>query len=212
MTVQEIITRTRQIVQQTNPNNSTVSDSTILSWVNEATMQICSFLTTLPKESVSGVTASATLTLATDLLRIDFASLYDGSTYHPLVTEDFNNFVRMNPDWQNQPSGKPSHLVRMTNLNWMMWPTPDATWTGKTVAIYGSVLPDDLTSTSESPAVSVALHHAYPHYCAWLFFLALNNPEKAAAEYSIFDSIRKINTKTATATQGSLLSLKMRGM
>jgi len=166
-------------------------------------------INTLPKESISGVVAADTITLDKTLLRIDQALISDGTTYFPLETLDFNNFIHENPLWFNQADGKPTHLIRMTDLNWMMWPNPDTTWTGKTVSIYGSVLPDDLTSTSEEPPLSVTLHHAYPHYCAWLFFLALNNPEKAAAEYATFDGIRKLNLKTATSTRGSLLSLRM---
>lgn len=215
MTVQDIITRCRQIVQQTNPNNSTVSDSSILGWINECTLALCSIINTLPKESVGSIVASDTLTFTKTLLRIDYAAISDGGSpakYSPLETIDFNNFVKLNPDWQNQPDSKPSMLVRMTDLTWMMFPPPDATWTGKAVSIYGAVLPTDLTSTSQEPPLSVVWHHAYPHYCAWLFHLALNQPDKAAAEYATFDGLRKMNTKTATSTTGSMSQLKIRGM
>lgn len=212
MTVQAIITRVRQIVQQTNSTNSTVSDSAILGWINECTLQLCSIINTLPKVSVTGIVAAADITLSQSLLRLDFASISDGTTYFPLETIDFNNFARTCLEWQNQPTGRPTTLVRMTDTSWKMFPAPDATWTGKSVAIYGSVVPADLTLTTEEPPLSKTLHHAYPHYCAWLFYLALNNPEKAAAEYATFDGIRRLNTKTATSTGGSLLTLKMRGL
>ena len=209
MTLAEIITRTRQIVQQTTASNSAVSDSTITQWANECTLALCSSINTLPKESVAGIVAADTITFDKTLLRIDYAAISDGTTYFPLKTIDFNNFIRQYPNFLNENDGQPQMLVRMTDKNWMMFPNPDTDWTGDSVAIYGSVLPDDLTLTTEEPPLSVTLHHAYPHYCAWLFFLALNQPEKAAAEYATFDGLRKLNMKTATSTRGSLLSLRM---
>jgi hypothetical protein len=209
MTIADIITRTREIVQQRTAANSTVTDSSILAWANECTLALCSIISTLPKESITGITAASTITFARNVLRLDYAAIQDGTTYHPLSTIDFNNFVKANPNWQNQSTSKPAVLVRLTDLNWMMWPSPDATWTGKTLSLYGAVQPDDITSTSDEPPVSRTLHHAYPHYCAWLFFLALNNPERAAAEYATFDGIRRLNTKTATSTNGSLQSFRV---
>lgn len=209
MTVASIIQEARQIFQQTVEANSAITDSQLLQFINECTLQLCSYFNTLPKTSVAGVTAAATLTLDDNLLKLDHASIYDGTTYFPLETTDFVNFARNNPDWENTPTGKPSVLVRMTDLTWKMYPAPDATWTGKTVSIYGSVLPADLTLTTEAPPVSLAMHPAYPHYCAWKAWLVLNDPVRASQEYAIFDSIRKINTATATTTRGSLLSLRM---
>jgi hypothetical protein len=209
MLVSQIIAETRQLIQQVTESNSAITDSGILAYINECTLQLCSYFSTLPKTAISGVTAAATLTLDDNLLKLDHASIYDGSTYYPLGTTDFVNFTRENPMWENTPAGKPVMLIRMTDLTWKMYPAPDATWTGKTVSIYGSVLPADLTLTTEAPPVSLAMHPAYPHYCAWKAWMVLNDPVKASQEYAIFDSIRKINTMTATTTRGSLLSLRM---
>ena len=209
MLVSTITAEARQIFQQTVEANSAITDSQILQWINEATLTLCSYFNTLPKTALAGVTAAATLTLDDNLLKLDHASIYDGVTYYPLETTDFVNFSRTNPMWENTPTGKPALLIRMTDLTWKMYPAPDATWTGKAVSIYGSVLPADLTLTTEAPPVSLAMHPAYPHYCAWKAWMVLNDPVKASQEYAIFDSIRKINTQTATTTRGSLLSLRM---
>lgn len=213
MTAQEIIDEVRQICQETDPNNTHASDSVILGWINACTISLCSWINTLPKVAVTGQVAAATLTFPTNLLRLDYASMYDGtSTYYPLETIDFVNFVRLNPDWENQAVGQPDTLVRMTDLTWKMYPPPDSTWTGKTLSIYGSVHPTALTSVNSSPDISVVMHPVYPHYCAWKFFLLLNNPERAAAEYATYDGLRRQNLRTTTSTIGSQLSLKMRGM
>ena len=212
MTVQDIIDEVRQIVQETDPNNTHASDSTILGWINACTLALCSDIKTLPKVSVTGQVAAATLTFPTNLLRLDFASISDGTTHFPLETMDFVNFARITPDWENQPTNKPNLLIRMTDLNWMMFPNPDATWTGKSLTIIGSVLPTPMTSPNDSPSLSIVLHPAYPHYCAWKFFLLLNNPERAGAEYSAYDGLRKQNIGTATSSTGSQLCFKLRGM
>lgn len=219
MTCQQVIDRVRQIVQETDPTSTHASDSVIVGWINEAITQLCSTLLTLPKELITSVVAAATLDLSytaisKDLLRIDYASMSDGAAtpvWNDLQTIDFTNFCRIFGDWKNQPAGKPTHLVRMTSTSWMMWPTPDATWTGKALTIGGAVKPADITASDAIP-LPVALHSCIPHYCAWLFFLLLNNPEKAAGNFATYDALRKLNTQTATSTVGSLSSFKIRGM
>ena len=210
MDLGSIITETRQIVQQTDSNNSQASDATITGWANDCTIQLCSTLSALPKEVFSSVVAAATITLDTDLIKLDFASISDGTTSFPLETMDFNSFVRRYPDYQNQPTGKPTLIYRMTNTTWNMFPAPDATWTGKSLTLIGSAVPTAMSATTDVPPFSQVMHPAYPHYCAWKFFLLLNNPQRAADEYAIFDGIKKMNTFTTTNTRGSLLSFKVK--
>jgi hypothetical protein len=214
MTAQDIVDAVRQIVQETDPNNTHRTDSTILADINACTLQLCAQINTLPKVSVTGVVAADTITMPTNLLRLDFASISDEAStpaYTPLDTMDFVNFVRLYPNWQNQPDNKPAILVRKTDLTWQMYPYPDSTWASKALTLIGSVLPTPLTAFTQSPDISITLHPAYEHYCAWKFFLALNNPERAGQEYVVFDGIRKLNQGTATSTTGSQLSFKLRG-
>ena len=215
MIVQDIITRVRQIVSETDSSNSHASDSVILGWINACTLQLCSTINTLPKSKSITTTCAETITLDKSYLRLDYVSVADASTppvHKILTTIDFSNFARTSAGWEDQPAGEPSMLVRMTNLDWLVWPKPSAVWTGKAMTLIGSVLPADLTTTSAEPPVSIALHPAYPHYCAWLFFLLLNNPERAASEFSVFDGLRKMNTQTATSTTGSQQKFSIRGV
>jgi len=209
MTLQDIITNCRTIIAQVDTSVSNITDATIIGFANQCTLQLCSNIATLPKESISGVVAAQTLTLSKDLLKLDFASISDGTTHYPLDTTDFPTFIRNNPNWENQTTGKPTQLVRMTNLNWMMFPAPDSTWTGKAVSIYGSVVPTLMSNTTDEPAVSQTLHPAYEHFCAYKCFgNILNNPASSANEYAIFDGIRKLNIHTATNTRGSMLAIR----
>lgn len=216
MTVAEITSEVRAIIQQTNPSNSNIADSSILGWINDCTLQLISTISTLPKVAVTGVVADDDdLTLTDNLIKMDFCSISDGAAtpnYTPLTTIDFVNFTRMMPNWQNQAAAKPSYIIRMTDLTWRLWPTPSAEWLGKSLTIYGSVLPTALSSTSEEPPVSKVMHPVYPHFCAWKAFMALNNPVRAQQEYGLYDSLRRINTQSATSTTGSLLAFKIRGM
>lgn len=209
MTLADIILEVRQICQQTDAANSQASDSSITGWANECTSQLCSILGALPKETFDSVVAADTITLDTDLLRIDYAALYDGNIYHTLNTIDFPTFAKENPDYPNTPAGQPYLLVRMTNANWEMYPKPDTTWTGRALKLVGSAVPTAMVNTTDVPPFSQVLHPAYPHYCAWKFFMLLNDPIRAANEYSIFDSIRKSNQFTATNTRGTILQLKV---
>ena len=214
MIVQSIIDQVRGIVQETDPNNTHHSDSLIIADINACTLALCSNIKTLPKVKDSTLTAADAITVPSTILRIDYASISDGATHavnSKLETIDFNNFSKDNSNWEDSVDGKPSQLVRMTDTSWMMWPNPDATWTGKSLTLVGSTVPADLTSSSETPPLSVTLHSAYVHFCAWIFFQVLNNPERAASEYAIFDALQKINKNVATSTKGSLQAFNMVG-
>ena len=214
MTSAEIITRVRQIVQETDSANAHAADSTILGWLNEAIIQLVSTIKTLPKESITGEVAASTVTLSADVLRVDYAAISNGATppvYNLLDTIDFCNFVRLFPLWANQSTGQPTHLVRMTGNDWMMWPSPDATWTGKALLIYAAKKPADMVATTETPSVPLVFHSALVHYCAWLYFLLLNNQEKANGNFATYEALRQMNLKTGTTTTGSLQSFKIRG-
>jgi hypothetical protein len=210
MTVAEIKQEVRQIIQQLDPNNSNVSDSTILGWINACTLQLCATITTLPKEEFT-LTAANTLTFGQTLIKVDFASIADpvDGHHYPLITMDYVNFVRTHPYYQDEPTKRPSILVRKTDLTWDMWPKPDTTWTGASVTLVGTTIPANLTTDTQEPPISKTMHTAYPHYCAWKAFLLLNNPERAAQEFGIFDSLKKINMQASTSTTGNLLALRI---
>lgn len=211
MTVAEITAEVRQIIQQVNTSNSNVSDSAILGWINACTLQLCSIISTLPKTEFTLV-AAATLTLDQALLKVDFCSIVDSITgkHSPITTIDFNNFVRNHPNYQDEPAKRPQFLVRKTDLTWDMWPSPVGTsFAGANVTLVGTTIPANLTLTTQEPPVSKAMHTVYPHYCAWKAFLLLNNPERAAAEYAMYDALKKINMQATTSTTGNLLSFKV---
>ena len=94
MTVSEIITEVRAIVQQTNPNNSNITNSSILGWINACTLQLIANLATLPKSTLTGVVLADTITLSQDMLKLDFVSVVHPTTgkHVPLTTIDFVNF------------------------------------------------------------------------------------------------------------------------
>jgi hypothetical protein len=94
----------------------------------------------------------------------------------------------------------------------MMYPAPNAAYTGVALTLFGTVLPTSSTNTADSPPINISMHTAYPHYCAWKSFLIINNAERAQSEFLMFDGLRKLNTRTATATTGSLQKLNMSGI
>lgn len=200
----EIITEARGIFQQVDPNNSQVSDTLMLTWIDACTLQLFSILNTLPKESVTGVVAADTITLPSKLLKLDYASILGPDGKHArLTTTDFCNFVRLNPGWEDQDSNKPAQLVRLSDTNWMMFPKPDANYIGKAVTLFGTVNPVVAATPISSPQIGLAMHCAYPHYLAWKAWLILNDPIRAQSEFGIYESLRKQNLGTVTNTTGS---------
>jgi hypothetical protein len=208
MLASDIITETRGIITETDPTNSHVTDSQLLAWINQCTLQLMSYIGTYPK-GLTTVACANTITLAESLLSVDQVTVLNTSNRHQILqTIDFSNFVRLFADWQDQSSGIPTHFVRMGVLNWMVYPNPNSDFLGKDMQIYAKTLPTDIT-TSQEPPVSIALHSCYPFYVAWKAFLALNSPDKAKDAFTTFDSLRKMNTSIATTTMGTLKSLRM---
>ena len=201
----DIITEARGIIQQMDPANSTVPDSLMLTWIDACTLQLFSLLNTLPKGPVAGLVAANTLTMPANLLKLDYASILGPSNTHlPLTTIDFVNFCKQNPGWEDATASQPMFLVRMDDVNWMMWPKPSTDYLGKAVTVYGTLNPVTAALPSNSPQINMVMHPCYPHYLAWKSFLMLNDPARAGQEYAAYDSLRKQNQNTATTTTGSL--------
>ena len=210
LTVRQIIDEARGLIMETDPNNSHVTDATLLLWINACTLSLCSYIQSLPKSKITSVVTAAEPVLPKNLLRLDYASWTDtnGQVYK-LKTIDFINFLREEPDWEMQPAGKPQKFVRMDDTTWMMFPPPSASYTGLPMTIIGAVVPDDLTTSNQYPAVNQVLHPCYPHFLAWKAWGVIGNAAASSQEYSVFEKIRTENMHTATSTQGSSQFLRM---
>jgi len=210
MTYQEIVDEVRGIIQETDPNNTHVTNTVMLQWANACTLQLMSLIGTYPKTTITSVVAANTITLPETMLRLDYASIVDANGKHiTLKTIDFNNFARTYPGWEDQEANVPQMLVRLSDTDWMMYPSPNAAFLGKALTLIGSVLPTPDTDFNASPPVNLSLHTCFPHYVAWKSFLLLNNPERAGQEFALYDGLRKLNTRTATSTNGSLQFFRM---
>lgn len=210
MTVAEIIAEARGIIQETDEANSHVTNTKLIEWINACTLQLCSTTTSLPKSMVTDKVTASTITLDSSMLRVDYVSYLDPlGTHTKLETIDFNNFVYEHPDWENQIASRPTKLVRLDDLNWMMWPTPSAEYLNLEMTIVGAKVPASVVNTTDIPPLSQTLHGVYPHYLAWKSFLVINDPARAQAEFNQYDALRKLNLKTATSVFGSRQQLRM---
>ena len=89
-----------------------------------------------------------------------------------------------------------------------MFPPPDAAHTGLAMTLMGTILPTPAISTTETPPISQVLHVCYSHYMAYKAFMVLNNSDRAQQEYTIYDSLRKMNVRAATQTRGALQAFR----
>ena len=210
MKFSDIIADVRSQIQETDPNNSHFTDPQLLTWGNDCTLQLISLIGTYPKVSVSGITAAKTITFDENLLCIDYAAILTPTGKHSILTPwDFANFAKLHPNWEDQDANRPSEIIRMDSVTWMLYPEPDADYLGKALSIYGKKLPAVATTYTEEPPVSIALHSCYAPFIAWKCFLGLNNDVKAAQAFNMYDGLRKLNLRTATNTTGSLLNWRL---
>lgn len=208
MNLLEMITQTREIINETDSSNSHVTNSQLTTYLNEATRVILSTIRSLPRELYS-TTAAETITLEDTTLAADHAFLEDtNSKYYPLSLIDFDLFCKLFPNWLSDDTNKPAYLVRETMFNYRLYPAPDSNYLGKTLKIYLRKFPTEMSTDTDEPDLPLNMHDLYPHYAAYRAFPKLNQYDKSSAEYSIFNNMLRTYHSVSTKTRGNNASFK----
>jgi len=202
MLAQDTINAVRIQINETNPADSHFTDSELLTFINDCTIDIISKISAYPKVNYT-VAVTDTLTLDSDVVVVDKIYLLHGGKYEQLQTVDFDTFTNSNSSWLNEPSGKPSTAIRMDAFTWKLFPTPSAEYLTDTVLIYARSIPAALTSANEELPFVKTIHTAYEHYIASKCWPKLNDVPKSQAEYAMYSNILKVQTPVITATIGS---------
>ena len=202
MIAQDAIDNLRTQINETDPADSHFTDSQLLKYVNECTVDILSRISAYPKSNFT-VNIAEDITLDESLAVVDFIYMYHDSKYIQLRTIDFDTFAVNNPSWLNEPAGEPTTAIRMDATSWKIWPTPSTAYASDTLKVYGRTIPAALTSATETLPFIQTVHRAYEHYLAYKCWPKLNDPQKSAIAYNQYETIVNQQLSVITATVGS---------
>lgn len=189
MDLQTMITESRLIIGQPDSANSNFTDAQLTAWANEFQRRASVKLGTLPiKERTydSPSTASPTITANAATVRIDRAkfNIQPDGRWEELKIVDIDELFAMNPNWENETAGKPTHLVKMGTFSYRLYPAPNTANASQTSAIktYGLEMPTSLSSGTDVPDLPQNIQDLYPHWIAYKAFTRLGDKESAASE------------------------------
>ena len=203
MKVRDVIAEIRASVNELEEVNSHFTDTDVITWLNECTLNLLASLGTYPYENTTITSAAGDLVLSSKYLAVETAHITNpDNTHRRLETIDFPNFQHKFKNWLDQQADVPTHLVRKTDSEWFLYPQPNADYLAKDIVIYAKTLPDELTTSTDTLPFSPALHPVYIFFGLWKAYIVLNNNEKAASAYSTFDGLRVKMQGLATNTIG----------
>lgn len=198
-TLAQIITDARAIFGQTDSSNSSISDSQLTIWANDAYRDIVKSLASASHGGVpissrdytvtGGSISSGAVTLNTATLRIDTVRWRQNSTseFTELEVIGLEQLMRWFPDFENDDQqDKPKYFVRTGTFAAKLYPVPDTSEATQTVRTYGIESPAALSASTDTPDLPEFLHDLIPHYLAYRAFSFLENNDRAVSELTIY--------------------------
>ncbi len=192
MNREELRTEARAVFGETDAANSTISDTTLNAWINEAYRYVVTRLETIPITERKYTTASE-VTLNSSTLTVDRAKLLASSgDYVELEIIDIDELRALDPDWENTATAQPTQLVRKGTFTAILYPYPNAAHNAiaEGLITYGMEF-DTLDLDSASPDLPLNMHDIIPHYAAYRAFARLQDPSRSGAQLMLVNGLLK---------------------
>lgn len=204
MTVAEMITEARSIFNQTDENNSTITNTQLTAWANECYRMILTRIGQLQLSEKTDLTTAASLSLDTDTLAVMEVWWYnpDVAKYNKLEMVDMNLMGYIDAEWLSADTGKPSYFVRTGQFTVKLYPPPSTTYNAQAMKIFSLEMPDALTS-SGTPTLPRNLHDLFPHYMAYRAFQQLNMFDKGGSEFKFVNDSLSVQAMRSNNTKGA---------
>jgi len=191
-TLGELTTEARTIFNETDANNSHVSNSELYVWANEAYRYILTKTKDLPKQETDLTAATGDISVSTSTLTVDEAYLLHPTTgdYYNLEVVDLSYLKNISGSWLSTDADEPKYLVRKDTFSFYLYPQPSTDFVGQNIRTYGLQFPADMTTSSDTPSkLPINLQDALPHYMAYRAFSKLEQQARAITELELFRSM-----------------------
>ena len=203
-TLASLRTDTRNVILQTDPNNSSFNGAAGLdTFINEA-IRYLGALVEYPRApfTYASVSNQANYTINTATNRIiSILSAYFGNRTIAGDLKEIgilkeNTLASINPSWYEtvaNNNGRPQRIILLDRDTFWCDPKPDATYSasGYNFYLFCSTVPVDLAAAGEVPNLPFAYHDVVPYHAASIAFLAIKEQENSDKCMAIFDKKRK---------------------
>lgn len=198
-TLAQMITDARSIFGQTDSSNTSVYDSELIIWANDAYRDIVRSIASASHGGVpitardytvtAGTISSGSVTLNSATIRIDTARWRQNSSSRFIELEVINleQLMRWFPDWENDDAAsQPKYLVRTGTFAAKLYPVPDTSEATQTVRVYGIESPSALSSLTDTPDLPEFLHDLFAHFMAYRAFAKLEDSARSISELTMY--------------------------
>lgn len=191
----------RQLIGQPDSSNSNFSDAQLTNWINEGYRKIVTEIEVSPVTNRDYDISGATISLNANFLSITVIKILAGGTqWKNLIVGDLVDLANLDADWENATTGEPTHAIKQDHFTLRLYPPPDSSNDSQTngVRVFGTELPSNLSSDTDTTTLPHHLDDALPHYAAYYALSRLGQEEKAMMELRLFKAAIKEGRKLAT--------------
>ena len=198
MTLQQILTQARLLINQQVEASSDFTDAMLTGYANEGLRYIAT-LVSYPRDIVSIQVQSGlpAYNLPADFMRLRTAYFGDATLagdLEELIITTEENLAQVHPNWietNSEAYGRPEYIILLDRVTVLLFPTPNAVESVANKKLHmGYVFyPTALSAGGDSPGLPLVYHDLLPVYVQYKCYAGvLTKPELAT---QIFDEISK---------------------
>ena len=199
MTLAELTTKFRSIINETDSSNSHFTDAQAATMANEAIRFIITRLEELPIAWSNIVSALGDITIDTDTLLINEAYILNPETskYDKLEICDFGYLKYVSPTWLSDTADTPRYLARKGTFGVYLYPQPKASYVGQNIQLAGVNFPAAVSVGEALPSLPAHVYDWIPHHMAYSAFQQLGQTDRSVSELVLVQGLIK-STKSIT--------------
>lgn len=205
MNLSQLITEARSITNQTDPNNSQITDAQLTVWANEAYRTVVSRMETLPETTYALVSALGDIALSTDILTLQRVHMLQqpDNQYKALRIIGPDMLENIDRSWLSANTDVPRYFVRKNTFTGYLYPQPNPSNIGQDLQLVTISFPPQLVNANDVPSLPQNLIDIMPHYMAYRAEQQMGNDPKANNELILVNTQLKANREISTKFTGS---------
>lgn len=204
MQLSELITEARSLINQTDSNNSQITNTQLTTWANEGYRAIVARIGELPETEYELTSATGDMSTNTDILTMLRAYMYRPSSgeYEKLTIIGVDKLENIDEGWLSADTNIPIYLVRKSTHTVYLYPQPDSDNTSQTIKLFAIAFPTSLSADEDVPDLPKNLQDLIPHYMAWRSLKQMGQEDKANTEIIFFNLQLKAQRQISTKFSG----------
>lgn len=211
MNLSKLRTEARSIFNQTDPNNSQITESQLDTWANEGYRTVVARMGSIPEITYDLTSALGDISISTDVLTLQRAYMLKqpDNKYSPLLIIGPDVLEQsVDKNWLSAEADIPMYLVRKSTFTVRLHPQPNDANLGQSIKLDCISFPTPLSSDEDEPNLPKNLIDIIPHYMAYRALQQMGQDQKSTNEIIFVNTQLKANKEISTRFIGSELSMK----